>query len=149
MAYCICTKSISVVWSDIQLFHCNLEISVTYRCIDVNTGGEDRCRLRGRAAGQGLAGKCGVGARGGGMERKQGTAGGMGSLSIPFCCSNLTSSSKLFYCIMKGVRMTPNICFTALYEGKLCSNIESYVQLMFLLVYFRSGQQQILFFLLV
>ena len=102
----------------------------------MNTGSDDRCGSRGWTAGLGLAGKCGVSGRGGGMERTQGTVGGTRSLSIPFCYSNPTSSSKLFYCITKGVTMTPNICFTASYEGKLSSNIESLVQSMFLLVYF-------------
>ena len=60
------------------MFHCNLQISVAYRCIGVNTGGDDHCGSRGRVAGQGLAGKCGVGGQGGGMERKQGTAGERG-----------------------------------------------------------------------
>ena len=49
----------------------------------------------------------------------------------------------------EGSQKTLNICFTALYEGKLCSNIASLIQSMFLLFHFRSGQQQILFFLLV
>ena len=147
MAYWICTKSISVVWSDIQLFHCNLLISVAYRCIGVNTGGNDCCGSRGRA-GQGRAWLGNTGSLDG-VEGKQCLVGGTGSLSIPFCCSNPTSSSKLFYCITKGFRKTPNICFTASYEGNLCSNIASLIQSMFLLVHFRSGQQQILFFLLV
>ena len=104
----------------------------------MNTGGDDCCGSRGRAAGQGMAGKWEVGGWGGGLERKQGMAGGTGSFSVPFCCSNKTSSSKLFHCITKGVRMTPNICFIASYEGKLSSNIESLIQSMFLLIHCRS-----------